>query len=79
MTQSLKLTVIALTPLFIIFTACDSKPSAAASPPGPAQSSVTAAATVYACPMHPDVTDTKPSRCPKCGMRLVASDAAAPK
>lgn len=25
---------------------------------------------VYACPMHPNVTSTKPARCPKCGMDL---------
>ena len=31
-----------------------------------------AGATVYACPMHPDVTATEPGhRCPKCGMELV--------
>lgn len=28
------------------------------------------AADVYVCPMHPEVTDTKPSRCPKCKMKL---------
>jgi len=26
--------------------------------------------TKYACPMHPEVTDTKPGKCPKCGMNL---------
>ena len=29
-----------------------------------------AAAETYACPMHPEVTDREPSRCPKCGMKL---------
>jgi Cu+-exporting ATPase len=28
-------------------------------------------ATIYTCPMHPDVTSDKPGRCPKCGMKLV--------
>jgi FtsP/CotA-like multicopper oxidase with cupredoxin domain len=31
--------------------------------------------STYACPMHPEVTSTEPSTCPKCGMRLVPSDA----
>ena len=30
------------------------------------------AATIYACPMHPEVTATHPGRCPKCGMALQA-------
>jgi len=28
------------------------------------------APVVYACPMHPEVTSTKPGSCPKCGMTL---------
>ena len=32
-------------------------------------------AAIYACPMHPEVTDTKPGKCPKCGMTLVAKAA----
>jgi FtsP/CotA-like multicopper oxidase with cupredoxin domain len=31
---------------------------------------------VYTCPMHPEVTSTEPGRCPKCGMKLLATAAA---
>jgi len=30
---------------------------------------------VYTCPMHPEVTSTEPGRCPKCGMKLMATTA----
>ncbi len=32
-------------------------------------------ATLYQCPMHPDVTSHEPGDCPICGMRLVKVDA----
>ena len=45
--------------------ASPASPASAASPASPAS------ATRYVCPMHPEVTDTKASDCPKCGMKLV--------
>jgi FtsP/CotA-like multicopper oxidase with cupredoxin domain len=30
---------------------------------------------VYACPMHPEVVSDEPGRCPRCGMKLVATAA----
>ncbi|HEV2893924.1 MAG TPA: multicopper oxidase domain-containing protein, partial [Actinomycetota bacterium] len=31
----------------------------------------------YACPMHPEVTNQEPGRCPECGMKLLATSGAA--
>ena len=33
-----------------------------------------ATATVYTCPMHPEVTSSDPGECPECGMLLKAKD-----
>ena len=33
-----------------------------------------ATATAYVCPMHPEVTDSQASSCPKCGMRLIPAE-----
>lgn len=27
--------------------------------------------TIYTCPMHPEIRENKPGKCPKCGMKLV--------
>ena len=32
----------------------------------------TKVATKYTCEMHPEVVKSKPGKCPKCGMKLVA-------
>lgn len=33
-------------------------------------------AAVYTCPMHPEVRQAGPGKCPKCGMFLVPDDTA---
>jgi hypothetical protein len=39
--------------------------------PGPTTTPQPREPAIYACPMHPDITDTTASSCPKCGMTLV--------
>jgi FtsP/CotA-like multicopper oxidase with cupredoxin domain len=44
----------------------------------PAAMPAGAGPVTYACPMHPEVTSQEPGRCPKCGMKLLATQAPAP-
>ena len=43
----------------------------------PAAMPAGAGPVTYACPMHPEVTSDEPGRCPKCGMKLLATQAPA--
>jgi FtsP/CotA-like multicopper oxidase with cupredoxin domain len=43
----------------------------------PAAMPADAGPVTYACPMHPEVTSDQPGRCPKCGMKLLATQAPA--
>jgi FtsP/CotA-like multicopper oxidase with cupredoxin domain len=43
----------------------------------PAAMPAGAGPVVYACPMHPEITSQEPGRCPKCGMKLLATAAPA--
>jgi FtsP/CotA-like multicopper oxidase with cupredoxin domain len=43
----------------------------------PAAMPAEAGPVTYACPMHPEVTSDEPGRCPKCGMKLLATQAPA--
>jgi FtsP/CotA-like multicopper oxidase with cupredoxin domain len=43
----------------------------------PAAMPAGAGPVTYACPMHPEVTSDQPGRCPKCGMKLLATQAPA--
>jgi membrane fusion protein, copper/silver efflux system len=41
----------------------------------PSKAAKPALATVYTCPMHPEVRSNSPGKCPKCGMDLVPAPA----
>jgi hypothetical protein len=49
------------------------EPGAGHSHPGhePGSATTPAGEATYSCPMHPEVKQNEPGRCPKCGMKLV--------
>ena len=54
----------------VIITSCNSKKTEQQENQGGEKTDATA--TVYACPMHPDVTGKEGDKCSKCGMKLEA-------
>jgi multidrug efflux pump subunit AcrA (membrane-fusion protein) len=44
---------------------------------GPATSAAAATGTIYTCPMHPQIRQPSPGRCPICGMALVPASSGA--
>lgn len=55
-----------------VATSLTADPLAASAPsPGAGDHADQPAATEYVCPMHPDVRQSTPGRCPRCGMTLV--------
>jgi hypothetical protein len=51
----------------LLFSACTQTSEAAGHAGSPSKMET----DTYACPMHPEVMDSKPSKCIKCGMTLV--------
>jgi hypothetical protein len=52
---------------------------AEATPSALPTASASPAAQNYTCPMHPEVVQDKPGKCPKCGMNLVPKEEKKPE
>jgi Heavy metal binding domain len=59
------LMVVTLASIMIAVSGCKEKESSQSQSPSTNQT------VQYTCPMHPDVVQDKPGKCPKCGMDLV--------
>lgn len=71
------LIIASATLIVLFFASCSSseKPETTGADTG----TVIKAATVYTCPMHPEILSDKPGTCPVCNMDLVEkTDAASP-
>jgi Heavy metal binding domain len=61
-----KLTLLVCAAIFATSIAAFAQTSLAPSP----SATASAAGQKYTCPMHPEVMQDKPGKCPKCGMNL---------
>jgi len=68
-----KLAMIAAVALLAIAAVNGTGCKQSSTPSTPPQQTTNATATTiqYTCPMHPEVVQDKPGKCPKCGMDLV--------
>jgi hypothetical protein len=60
--------------LLLLTTACSQSKQAQNKAVADTSSSKKATGIQYTCTMHPDVIETKPGTCPKCGMQLVEKE-----
>ena len=77
MTKKITSTLAGALMLGLVATGCTKDPvsstpaaSAPAVAPAPQAATEQAKATIYKCPMHPEVTSDKPGKCSICGMNL---------
>jgi hypothetical protein len=70
MKKSIAITLVIASLLFSI-TACNNSSTKATS-----EEPTIAEATIYTCPMHPEIQADKPGDCPKCGMPLEKKETA---